>query len=82
MEYQLGKVIRNRYENFLGNNYRTEILKMRSTDVDRTKQSALLVLAGLFPPNLKQKWDEHLNWLPIPYDYEKHERDYVSSFGA
>lgn len=55
-----------------------EHLLARSTDFDRTKMTALLVLAGIYPPPTVQKWDEDLNWMPIPYDFEKGEHDYVS----
>lgn len=35
-------------------------------DSDRSIASALLTLAGLFPPNGNQIWNEHINWQPIP----------------
>lgn len=75
--YLLGKLLRERYGNFLGDIYTSDIMEMISTDFDRTKMSALLVLAGLFPPSSSQKWNDELNWLPIPYDFDKAMQDYV-----
>ena len=44
------------------------ILQMyvRSTDVNRCLMSAQSVLASLFPPEGDQKWDESLDWQPVP----------------
>lgn len=78
MAFKLGKNLRKRYDSFLGNIYNPDIVKATSTDFDRTKMSALLALAGLFQPSKSQQWNENLNWLPIPYEYEKEMRDYVS----
>lgn len=41
--------------------------------------SALLVLAGLFPPNPQEEWDPELKWQPIPYQFKSSENDHVSS---
>lgn len=37
-----------------------------SSDIDRTINSANLVLAGMFPPKGNQIWNERLLWQPIP----------------
>ncbi|XP_025830395.1 venom acid phosphatase Acph-1-like [Agrilus planipennis] len=74
--YRLGKLLRRQYSDFLGA-YNTDVVHATSTDFDRTKMTALLVLAGLFPPAEEQKWDKSLRWLPIPYHYEKHIDDFV-----
>lgn len=42
-------------------------LEATSTDYDRTKMSLALVLAGLYPPTGKLRWNEGLNWQPVPY---------------
>lgn len=76
--YKLGSLLRERYDNFLGNIYEADVLEMTSTDFDRTKMSALLVLAGLYPPAPSQQWNSQLLWLPVPYNFEKADRDYVS----
>lgn len=52
---------------------------MQSTDYDRTKMSAMLVLAGLFPPISLQQWNHQLSWIPIPYHFEKADKDFVKS---
>lgn len=77
--YQLGKLLRSKYDSFLGDIYTPELVEATSTDYDRTKMSALLVLAGLFPPAPSQTWNDNLSWLPIPYHFERNEYDYVSS---
>lgn len=77
--YQLGKLLRERYDKFLGHIYKSDILEMTSTDYDRTKISALLVLAGLYPPEKSQLWNDQLKWLPMPYNFDKTDHDYVSN---
>ncbi|KAI4459428.1 acid phosphatase-related [Holotrichia oblita] len=74
--YQLGKLLRTKYDSFLGDIYTPELVEATSTDYDRTKMSALLVLAGLFPPAPSQTWNDNLSWLPIPYHFERNEYDY------
>lgn len=38
--------------------------------------SIQLVLASLFPPkNTRLEWNSHLNWQPIPYNYEELSKD-------
>ncbi|XP_044743315.1 venom acid phosphatase Acph-1-like, partial [Chrysoperla carnea] len=73
--YKLGKMLRKRYNTFLGDLYDAEIVQVLSTDFDRTKMTAQLVLAGLFPPSKSQQWDDQLLWLPIPVDYVKKKED-------
>ncbi|KAJ8935667.1 hypothetical protein NQ318_012829 [Aromia moschata] len=75
--YKLGKLLRKRYDSFLGDIYYPNIVYAQSTDYDRTKMSALLVLAGIFRPAPSQKWDDELHWLPIPLFYEKDKLDYT-----
>lgn len=78
MSYKLGKLLRARYQTFLGDLYTSAIVDPTSTAYERTRMTLLLVLAGLFPPAPAQKWDESLNWLPIPYNYDKPSKDFVS----
>lgn len=75
--YKLGKVLRKRYNDFLGDIYYPNNVLARTTDFDRTKMTALLVLAGLYPPSPVQKWNDDLDWMPIPYHFERGEHDYV-----
>ncbi|KAK4881236.1 hypothetical protein RN001_004555, partial [Aquatica leii] len=64
--YHFGKILRTRYNDFLGEHFHPNMVYVKSTDTDRTKMTALLVLAGLFPPHNNDKWSDELNWLPIP----------------
>lgn len=41
--------------------------------------SALLLLAGLFPPDPSQVWDEELKWNPIPINFETAKNDHVNN---
>lgn len=65
-EYEIGESLRKRYDDFLGSTYLPTEVSTHSTDTQRTKMSALLVLAGLYPPKDKQVWNEDLDWQPIP----------------
>ncbi|CAB0031815.1 unnamed protein product [Trichogramma brassicae] len=65
-EYQLGVSLKKRYGALLGDDYDTSNIHAISTDYDRTKMSLLLLLAGFFPPRKDQKWNQNLNWQPIP----------------
>lgn len=77
--YQTGEFLRERYDDFLGEYYRPDILHAQSTGVARAKMSLELVLAGLFKPkNTPMQWNANLNWQPIPYDYQPLEQDDVS----
>jgi hypothetical protein len=53
---------------------------VHTTDVDRTKLSAQLELAGLWSPAPSQQWIPDLLWQPIPLHSEPLERDSVSKF--
>uniref|UniRef100_A0AAR5Q8L7 acid phosphatase n=1 Tax=Dendroctonus ponderosae TaxID=77166 RepID=A0AAR5Q8L7_DENPD len=64
--YQLGKWFRERYDGFLPRKYNYHDIYVRSTDVDRTLMSAASNLAGLYPPEGDQIWNENLLWQPIP----------------
>ncbi|XP_075696277.1 testicular acid phosphatase homolog isoform X1 [Rhinoderma darwinii] len=65
-QYELGKYLRMRYEHFLSSSYRKEEIYVRSTDYDRTLMSAQANLAGLYPPNGTQQWNQDIPWQPIP----------------
>ncbi|XP_060527042.1 venom acid phosphatase Acph-1-like [Cylas formicarius] len=77
MAFDLGKLLRKRYDHYLGDVYTPDLIKATTTDYDRTKMSLLLTLAGLFAPSLSQKWHDTLDWMPIPYDYDKEEHDHI-----
>ncbi|RZC35300.1 His Phos 2 domain containing protein [Asbolus verrucosus] len=74
--FKLGQLLRRRYSSFLGDIYTPEILEAVSTDFDRTKMTALLVLAGLFPPSESQRWEDSIGWQPVPYHYDKDRSDF------
>lgn len=78
MSFKLGQLLNNRYKHFFGEIYTPELIHAQSTDTDRTKMTALLVLAGMFPPSKSQTWNEDFPWLPIPLTYEKEPDDHVS----
>nr|AXY94713.1 venom acid phosphatase [Habrobracon hebetor] len=58
-------MIRNYYGNFLGEIYSPSDIIARSTDFDRTKMSLQLVLAGIYPPAIAQRWNARMNWQPV-----------------
>ncbi|XP_037029743.1 prostatic acid phosphatase-like [Bradysia coprophila] len=64
--YNLGKWLRNRYDNLISDKYSKDTVFIRSTDVDRTLMSAEADLAGLFPPTKDQLWNPSIPWQPIP----------------
>ncbi|CAK9816396.1 Venom acid phosphatase Acph-1 [Anthophora quadrimaculata] len=68
-EYQIGKMLRHRYDKFLGDIYHPSDVYAFSTDHDRTKMSLQLVLAGLYHPAPSQTWNKNLSWIPIPIYY-------------
>lgn len=68
-EYRIGRMLRKRYDKFLGDLYRPQDVYGRSTDIDRTKMSLYLALAGLYPPSKAQSWHQTLPWLAIPTHY-------------
>lgn len=79
-EYNLGKWLRSRYDSMLGDIYTDNAMEVRSTGFSRTRKSALLVLAGLWPPKADQIWNSELPWQPIPVDYALMEQDDVSLY--
>lgn len=66
-QYELGKWLRSRYdESFLPKRYCENNIYVRAADVDRTIDSALCNLAGLYPPSGNQIWNKTIHWQPIP----------------
>uniref|UniRef100_A0A8C9LJD4 Acid phosphatase n=1 Tax=Piliocolobus tephrosceles TaxID=591936 RepID=A0A8C9LJD4_9PRIM len=63
-QLELGRFLRSRYEAFLSPEYRREEVYIRSTDFDRTLESAQANLAGLFPEAAPGSPEAH--WRPIP----------------
>ncbi|XP_043469987.1 venom acid phosphatase Acph-1-like [Leptopilina heterotoma] len=75
--YELGKILRNLYDDFLGSTYLPKDVESLSSNLDRTKMTLQLVLASLYPPDSYQNWNEKLNWQPIPINYKTIEDDYL-----
>lgn len=65
-QYEQGQFLRRRYDALLGSKLTSAVFSAMSTDVDRTMMSAQLECAGLWPPQGTQKWNENLNWQPVP----------------
>lgn len=63
----MGTFFRRRYHKLLGDgSYSPDKVYAVSSQLDRTQNSAELVLAGLFPPQNQQVWNKHLLWQPVP----------------
>uniref|UniRef100_A0A1B6BZM2 acid phosphatase n=1 Tax=Clastoptera arizonana TaxID=38151 RepID=A0A1B6BZM2_9HEMI len=65
-QFELGKWLRRRYDHLLDSNYCRKQIFIASTDVDRTLMSAAANLAGLYPTTDDMKWNQEINWDPIP----------------
>ncbi|XP_074104231.1 venom acid phosphatase Acph-1-like [Cotesia typhae] len=74
-EYKLGQVLRDLYNDFLGDIYYTKDIFARSTSIDRTRMSLQLVLSALYPPKGSQVWNESLGWQPILTSYVEEKDD-------
>lgn len=76
--FELGQWLRQRYGNvLLSEQYSPDEINVRSTDVERTLESAEANLAGLYPPSGYQKWNDNLAWQPIPVHTVEAERDWL-----
>lgn len=64
--YQLGKYIRNRYQDFIPIEYNEDDIHVLSSHFSRTLMTAYCVLAGLYEPKGNDVWLENMNWQPIP----------------
>ncbi|XP_018349039.1 PREDICTED: venom acid phosphatase Acph-1-like [Trachymyrmex septentrionalis] len=73
--YELGLLLRDKYNKFLGDLYYPPNVYARSTWVTRTKMTLQLVLAGLYPPVEIQKWNSELSWQPVDMIYFPIEED-------
>lgn len=72
--FENGEFIRHRYNDFLGDIYNARITYVLSTDSDRTKMTAQLMDAGIWPPNKEQQWGP-LKWQPIPVRFDNLNED-------
>lgn len=71
--------MRRRYGNFLGNLYHPDVVEVQSTDVARTQMSAMLSMAGLWPPAPEQRWHPSLDWQPVAIKSQPLDQDDVSN---
>lgn len=75
--YKLGKYLARRYTGFLGQSGPNSEVYIRSSGSDRCLQSVALIMAGLYPPQARWKWDEDLGsrWQPFPIQTVPHDYD-------
>ncbi|XP_063218385.1 prostatic acid phosphatase-like [Bacillus rossius redtenbacheri] len=73
--HELGRFLRARYGSLLPARYNMSRLLARSTDSDRTLQTAECVLAGLYPP-LHHSWGR-VRWQPVPVFSTPSEHDHI-----
>lgn len=62
--------------------YLQDEITVRSTDKERTKMTAQLAMAAVYPPEVDQQWDDGLGklWQPVPYTAVPLAEDYVRFF--
>lgn len=77
MHYDLGKWLHQRYRHIIGDKYSAGKIYVRSTDVDRTLESAMSNLAGMFPPKNDAVWNENIFWNPIPIHTVSRRKDII-----
>ncbi|KAI1895951.1 hypothetical protein AGOR_G00112060 [Albula goreensis] len=78
--FELGQVLRKRYQGFLNETYNRHEIWVRSTDYDRTLMSAEANLAGMYPPNGSQVFNPSLDWQPIPVHTVPQSEEQLLSF--
>jgi len=76
-QYDQGLYLRKRYNDFLDIMYYPDIFHLQSTDVDRTKMSAMLLAAALWKPSEKQSFKADLSWQPVTLSYQDRPKDTV-----
>lgn len=74
-QYEQGQWMRRRYGSFLGDLYHPDVVEVRSTDVPRTQMSAMLAMAGLWPPAPEQRWNPRLDWQPVAVKSQSLDQD-------
>ncbi|CAG9536162.1 unnamed protein product [Cercopithifilaria johnstoni] len=73
--YHLGRFLRQRYDGFLSETFKTSEIYVRSTDINRTLMTANAVLQGLYQ---QRYYNDNLSlsvWHPIPVHTVKVEND-------
>ncbi|KAI5639007.1 histidine phosphatase superfamily (branch 2) domain-containing protein [Phthorimaea operculella] len=64
--FKTGEFIRRRYDSLIAPRYNDSEIYIHSSDVTRTKMSALAAMAAVFRP-VGKSWSEDVNWVPVPY---------------
>lgn len=64
--YQLGKWIRNEYDDLIGKKYEASKMLIQSSDADRAIMSTQSVLSALFRPEPADYFVDNLSWRPVP----------------
>ncbi|CAH2988573.1 unnamed protein product [Chilo suppressalis] len=77
LTFEMGALLRNRYDAFLGPYYEPESSIVIASDTELSKMTALLISAGLWPPSTEQKWNDTMLWQPVPYTYPPHDEDFL-----
>ncbi|XP_076360750.1 prostatic acid phosphatase-like [Tachypleus tridentatus] len=65
-QYELGQYLRKYYKGFLTDNPRE--ISIRSSAKERCLESAECNLAALYKPQGYWKWNNNLNWQPMPIE--------------
>lgn len=76
--YNLGKALRRRYNDFLGDTLLPSTIDPWASSLTRTQNALQLVLAGLYPPKDLLLWDKDLKWQPVAYNSLPKESDTVT----
>ncbi|KAI5632821.1 venom acid phosphatase Acph-1 isoform X2 [Phthorimaea operculella] len=77
LTFEMGALLRKRYNDFMGPYYLFESSIVIASDTDLSKMTALLISAGLWPPQNEQQWNETFAWQPVPYTYPPQQEDYL-----
>ncbi|XP_045511266.1 venom acid phosphatase Acph-1-like isoform X2 [Colias croceus] len=77
LTYEMGALLRKRYNNFLGPYYEADKSMVITSDTSLSKMTALLIAAGLWPPTQDQMWNDTFWWQPVPYQYPSKGEDYL-----
>lgn len=81
--YLLGDFLRRRYveTGFLSREYKHTEIQIESSDENRCLMSAYCNLAGLFPPDIDQRFNESIHWQPIPVHTRPAKEDNTLNMG-
>jgi len=80
--FHLGQMLRKRYKDFVPKSFDTDVVNIRSTDVDRTLMSAYSNILGFFPPEGYSEWNPDIPWQPFPVHTVPEHEDWILSTAA